>query len=81
VTDQKIQRLLLLACILGLVALALMIWSILVPTVLPVMVAMSIGQIVGTLSLGVYGLAVVLDLRRARVLARESEQMPPEDRA
>lgn len=79
-SDQKVRRLIVVACVLGLIALALMAWSVLVPTVLPVMLAMSIGQAVGTLSLGIYLVAVVLDLRRARVLGREKDE-PPEGSA
>jgi hypothetical protein len=53
------RRLVLAACILSLVALALMIWSVLDPTPLPVMVVMSVGQVFGTLGLVCYVAAVV----------------------
>jgi hypothetical protein len=69
-----IRRLLVVACALGLVALGLMVWSVLSPTPLAVMVAMSIGQVIGTASLAMYVVAVLLDLRRARVLAREADR-------
>jgi hypothetical protein len=76
----RIERLLVAASIVGLIALGLMVWSVLDPRPLPVMVAMSIGQLLGTASLGLYGVAVVLDLRRARVLGRaaRTSEPPPE---
>lgn len=54
------------SCVLGLVAMAMMCWSVLDPTPMPVLVAMSAGQAVGTLSLLCYVLAVFLEARRAR---------------
>ncbi len=54
------------ACVLGLVAMALMCWSVLDPTPFPVMVAMSVGQVVGTLSLLCYVGAVFLHGTRRR---------------
>lgn len=49
-----------------LVALALMVWSLLEPTPLPVMVAMSVGQALGTIAFGIFGWVVFKDLTRAR---------------
>jgi hypothetical protein len=51
---------------LTLVALALMVWSLLEPTPLPVMVAMSVGQGLGTIAFGIFGWVVFKDLTRAR---------------
>ena len=51
---------------LTLVALALMVWSLLEPTPLPVMVAMSVGQALGTIAFGIFGWVVFKDLTRAR---------------
>ncbi|MBX3185839.1 MAG: hypothetical protein KF819_02445 [Labilithrix sp.] len=50
------------ACGLGLVGLALMVWSIVDRTVWPVLVALSVGQAVGTLSFLLYLVVVVRDL-------------------
>lgn len=50
------------AAILALVALPLMVWSILDPTVWPVLVALSVGQGIGTLSFVLFLVAVVRDL-------------------
>ncbi len=76
---ERIPRLLQIASVLTLVALALMLWSVFVPTPMPVMIAMSVGQLVGTLALASYGLAVFLDLfrvRRERRAQRASEPPP-----
>jgi hypothetical protein len=51
---------------LTIVALALMVWSMLEPTPLPVMLAMSIGQGIGTIAFGIYLYVVVADFRRKR---------------
>lgn len=56
------ERLLRVACVVGLVALALMVYSVLDPTVWPVLVALSLGQLLGTLSLALYLVAVGRDL-------------------
>ena len=67
------------AAVLTLVALALMVWSVVQPTPMPVLLAMSLGQVLGTAAFGMYGLVVVADLRRQYVrrkeLARESQRM------
>lgn len=51
---------------LTLIALGLMVWSMLVPTPLPVMLAMSVGQVVGTTAFAIYVVIVVRQLRRER---------------
>ena len=56
------ERLTRVAAILALVALPLMVWSILDPTVWPVLVALSLGQGIGTLSLFLFLVAVARDL-------------------
>jgi hypothetical protein len=65
------------AAILTLFALALMVWSMLDPTPLPVMLAMSLGLVLGTVAFALYGLAVYKDLRRIRRERRESSQQIP----
>ena len=64
------MKLVRIACWLGLIALALMVWSVLDPTVWPVLVALSLGQVLGTLSLSLYVIAVARDLRVVRRLRR-----------
>ena len=68
-----VRKLVTIACLLTLLAIALMIWSVLDPTPLPVMVVMSIGQVIGTCGLLCY-LAAVLVHRWAPVAAREKDE-------
>ena len=68
------------ASVLTLLALALMVWSVLQPTPLPVMLAMSLGQVLGTAAFGMYGYVVLRDVRRQYVRRREvrmSGEMKP----
>jgi hypothetical protein len=51
--------------VLTLVGLALMLWSMVEPTPLPVMLAMTVGQGIGSLAFALYLFVVVRDLRRA----------------
>ena len=55
------------ACVLALIGLALMVWSVLDPTPMPVMVAMSVGQVFGTTSLAAFLVVVIADMRRAHL--------------
>ncbi len=71
------RRLLRISAALTLLALALMVWSVLRPTPLPVMLAMSLGQAVGTSAFAMFGLAILFDLRRSRRIRRESLSLPP----
>jgi len=71
------RKLLLWSSILTFVGLALMVWSMFEPTPLPVMLAMSVGQGVGTLAFGLYAVAILVDLRRTRRRRRESLQAMP----
>ena len=64
------------AAVLTLLALALMVWSMLDPTPLPVLLSMSIGQVIGTFAFALYGLAVYKDIRRIRRERRESQELP-----
>ena len=66
---------LILSCLAALLALALIVWSLLDPRPIPVIVAMSVAQGLGTASLLGYLLVVVLDLRRAKVIGADEE--PP----
>jgi uncharacterized membrane protein YvlD (DUF360 family) len=71
------EKLLRVACVLGLIALPLMVWSIFDPTVWPVLVALSLGQAIGTLSFGLFLVVVARDLAVARKLRRDSLTPPP----
>lgn len=65
------ERLLRMACVLALVALPLMVWSIFDPRVWPVLIALSVGQALGTLSFVMFLIAVGRDLHLARKAVAE----------
>ena len=52
-----------------------MVWSLFDPRPIPVVVAMSVGQALGTLSLGLFLLIVYLDLRRANTAKSDVEEV------
>jgi hypothetical protein len=58
-----IRRLVLISTITTLVSLGLMVMGIVFPKPLLLVLAMSLGQLFGTLSLALYLLAIVLDLQ------------------
>ena len=62
------ERWLRLASVLALIGLALMVWSVLQPTPLPVLVALTAGQAIGTASFAILVAVVVADLGVARKL-------------
>lgn len=68
--DRKIERRIRVACVLSLAALALIVWSLVDPRPIPVVVAMTAGQAIGTLSLLFFVLSILLDLRARRIVAR-----------
>jgi len=59
------SRLMVWACVLGLMALALMSWSLFDQGWIPIMMAMSVGQGIGTLSFALFLVIVIIDLRQA----------------
>jgi hypothetical protein len=61
VTEKRVRA----ACCLALAALALIIWSLVQPAPLAVIGAMTVGQVLGTLSLVLYLFAILNDLRPA----------------
>ena len=63
-SPKLVGRLLTASCVCALLALALMVWSVVDPRPMPVVVAMTLGQAIGTLSLLLYLVVVGLDLRR-----------------
>jgi hypothetical protein len=68
------MRVLRLACVLALAALGLMAWSLFDARVFPVIVAMSVGQVLGTASFAAFGWVVLSDLRGRRDAARGARQ-------
>lgn len=54
------------ASVLTLIALALIVWSLFDQTLIPVMVAMTVAQALGTAAFAAYGYVVFRDLTRRR---------------
>jgi hypothetical protein len=54
------------SALLTLVGLAFMVWSMVEPTPMPVMLAMTVGQVFGMTAFGLYIYIVVRELRRER---------------
>ena len=53
-----------ISAVMTLVGLALMLWSVVEPTPLPVMLAMTVGQGIGTLAFALFAWEVIKDLRK-----------------
>lgn len=70
----RMTTLLRISAVMTIIGLAMMVWSLLVPTPMPVMLAMSAGQGFGILAFLLYIIAIVIDLRRDRRARRESQQ-------
>ena len=69
-----------ISAVLTLVGLAMMAWSMLEPTPLPVMLAMSVGQGIGCLAFGLYLFVVIRDLRSGSRARRSTAPESPEPR-
>lgn len=68
------------AAVAALVALSLMAWGIVDPKPISLVVAMTVGQALGTLSFAVFWLVVINDLRHSRVfsnLRTRLSSLPP----
>jgi hypothetical protein len=65
-----------ISAVLTLVGLALMAWSMLEPTPLPVMLAMTVGQGIGCMAFALYLYVVIRDIRRGRREHLESRDAP-----
>ena len=64
-----------ISAVLTLLALALRVWSLFQPTPLPVMVAMSVGQVFGTIAFGIFVWVVFKDLTRQRAERKSLERI------
>jgi hypothetical protein len=71
----KVPHLLRVAAALSLVALGLMMWSMFDPRPAPVLIGLSLGQVLGTASFAIYLSIVIWDVRR-----RRREASTPEER-
>jgi hypothetical protein len=70
------ERLLRIACVLALVALPLMVWSVFDRRVWPVLIALTAGQAIGTLSFVLFLVAIARDLRIKRKVATTDTSQP-----
>lgn len=73
--EHSVETLTRLACVVGLVALAIMCASVIHPGPLLVIFATSVGQVIGGFAVLCYFLAVVMDVKRSR------RSLPPPSRA
>jgi hypothetical protein len=62
----RAPRVLIVSCLCALAALALMTWQLFDPRVFPIIIAMSVGQILGTASFAAYLYVVWNDFRSQR---------------
>jgi hypothetical protein len=70
------------AAVAGLLSLVLMIWGVIDPRPISLVIAMSVGQGLGTVALTVFVLVVITDLRRSGVFSRMAQRWssrPPPD--
>lgn len=74
---QSVRRLTRLAVVLALIGLGIMTYSIVVPRPVPIILAMSVGQLIGVLAFFFYVLAVIVDMLRGP--PRDSIRTPPPD--
>jgi hypothetical protein len=68
------DRVLRVACVMALVGLAFMVWSVLQPTWMPVMLGLTLGQLIGTLSFASYLVVLIADLGIRRRLREHEER-------
>jgi hypothetical protein len=57
------RKWLLASALLTVIGLALMVWSLVAPTPMPVILAMSVGQVAGTTAFAIYIYVIIRDLR------------------
>jgi hypothetical protein len=74
IETRSVRGLVRASCVLALAGLAVLCFSVLVPRPIPVIFAMSVGQVIGVGAFSSYLLAVVLDAAR-----REGRGTPPHD--
>jgi Na+/melibiose symporter-like transporter len=73
VTEARASRVLRGSAVLTVAGLAFMLWSLVKPTAMPVVLAMSLGQMLGTLAFAMFGWVVFSELRDARRIAAKAE--------
>jgi hypothetical protein len=76
-TTGLIERRVRFACVLALMALGLIVWSLLDPAPLPVIGAMTVGQVIGTLSFLFFLYAIIADLYASLLRLRADKRTTP----
>jgi hypothetical protein len=76
VINTRLLRVLRVAAVLAVVALGLIVWSLLQPHPIPVIIAMSVGQVLGTLSFAAFLYVVIADFRNPAKPQRRSTDPP-----
>jgi hypothetical protein len=66
----RTERALRWACVFALIGLVLMVWSVVDPRPVPVLVGLSLGQLIGTLSFALFLFVVARDLGLKRKLRK-----------
>jgi hypothetical protein len=74
-TSTREHRWLDFACVVALFSLALMTWQLFDPTVWPIMVALSLGQVLGTASFAAFVYVVYADYRARRRAAKGAPEV------
>lgn len=72
-------RVLRASAVLTIAGLAFMLWSLVKPTAMPVVLAMSVGQMLGTMAFAMFGWVVFSELREGRRIAAEVEAAKVKD--
>ena len=66
VAQRSVPELIRLACVLALIGLVVMVYPLLFPGALAIVLSMGVGHAIGIAAVGLYVLAVILDLARRR---------------
>jgi hypothetical protein len=66
IAKRSVTELIRVACVLALLALLVMVYPLLFPGALAIVLSMGIGHMLGMAAVGLYVLAVILDLARRR---------------
>lgn len=69
------NRWLRVASVLTLIALALIVWSLFDQTLIPIMVAMTVAQVLGTAAFAAYGYVVFRDLTKKHAERKSMRQI------
>jgi hypothetical protein len=74
---QSVGHLVRIACVLALIALAIMVFGLFYPRPLNVVLSMSLGHVVGFAAAACYLVAIVLDVANRERYAESPDKAPP----